>query len=179
MRTTKQTIAEANEDLYIRLYKREIWKAKWLCFALIYLSLLMLIFVFAKIIVKPEPFNQIRVTLANPTQTIKVVEAQDNRQIVVPSKWQLGNFSAYTASADECGNSKGITASGKKVEEGVTLACPPEYKFGTRIYIQGIGERVCWDRGGFIKGNKFDIYFTNKKDANSFGRRNLKFNVTK
>jgi len=83
------------------------------------------------------------------------------------------NASAYTASADECGKSDGITASGLKVEENRTLACPPSYPFGTKIAIEGVGVLRCEDRGGAIKGNHFDIYMETKQDAFAFGRRNL------
>jgi len=83
------------------------------------------------------------------------------------------NASAYTAAADECGKSDGITASGLKVMANRTLACPPQYPFGARIYIESMGEYRCEDRGGAIKGNKFDIYMETKSEAFAFGRRNL------
>ena len=83
------------------------------------------------------------------------------------------NASAYTAAADECGKSDGITASGLKVTEQRTLACPPSYPFGTMIAIEGMGTYRCEDRGGAIKGNKFDIYMETKKEAFAFGRQNL------
>lgn len=83
------------------------------------------------------------------------------------------NASAYTASADECGNDKGITASGIKVQENRTLACPPAYPFGTKIRIEGMGTYTCEDRGGAIQGNHFDIYMQTKTQAFQFGRRNL------
>jgi len=83
------------------------------------------------------------------------------------------NASAYTAAADECGKSDGITASGKRVQENRTLACPKQYKFGTKIAIDGMGTYVCEDRGGAIKANRFDIYMQTKKQAFAFGRRNL------
>lgn len=83
------------------------------------------------------------------------------------------NASAYTAAEDECGKSDGITASGIKVEANRTLACPPEYPFGVQIYIDGMGTYTCEDRGGAIKGNKFDIYMETKTEAFAFGRRNL------
>ena len=88
------------------------------------------------------------------------------------------NASAYTAAADECGKSDGITASGKKVAEGRTLACPKGYIFGTKIQIDGMGTYICEDRGGAIKGNHFDIYMQTKKQAFAFGRRNLTARVT-
>ncbi len=83
------------------------------------------------------------------------------------------NASAYTAAADECGWNTGITASGLKVEENRTIACPPEYPFGAKIKIEGYGTFVCEDRGGAIKGNHFDIYMQTKTQAFAFGRRNL------
>ena len=36
-----------------------------------------------------------------------------------------------------------------------------------------MGEYICEDRGGAIKGNHFDIYMETKQEAFAFGRRNL------
>jgi len=83
------------------------------------------------------------------------------------------NASAYTASADECGNSKGITSSGIKVKAKRTIACPPTFPFGAKLEIEGYGTFVCEDRGGAIKGNHIDIYMETKSEAFAFGRRNL------
>ncbi len=83
------------------------------------------------------------------------------------------NASAYTAAADECGKSDGITASGLVVAAHRTIACPPEYPFGIKIAIEGLGIYRCEDRGGAIKGNKFDIYMETKPEAFAFGRQTL------
>ena len=90
----------------------------------------------------------------------------------IPKKFTI-NASAYTAAADECGKSDGITASGNMVKEHHTLACPRNYKLGTKIHIEGMGDYTCDDRGGAIKGNHFDIYMKTKTEAFAFGRRNL------
>jgi 3D (Asp-Asp-Asp) domain-containing protein len=82
------------------------------------------------------------------------------------------NASAYTAAADECGKSDGITASGVKVHRG-TLACPRQFSFGTKMEIEGMGTFICEDRGGAIKNNHVDIYMPTKSEAFAFGRRNL------
>lgn len=87
------------------------------------------------------------------------------------------NASAYTAAADECGKSDGITASGLKVEANRTLACPKELPFGTKLRIEGMGEFRCEDRGGAIKGNKIDIYMETKSEAFAFGRQNLEAEI--
>jgi len=96
----------------------------------------------------------------------------DNRE-----ESQEGNFSAYNATIEQCGKADGITASGQMVKEGTTLACPPKYKFGTEIEIEGLGVYECQDRGGAIKGNKFDIYFDKVADAKKFGRQKLNFKI--
>lgn len=51
----------------------------------------------------------------------------------------------------------GLTASGEVAREGVTIAAD-KLPFGTRVYIEGVGERVVQDRGGAIKGNRIDIF---------------------
>jgi 3D (Asp-Asp-Asp) domain-containing protein len=99
-------------------------------------------------------------------------EKQANKWKNLPKKQFVINASAYTASADECGNDKGITASGIKVHSG-TIACPSNFPFGTRLSIEGMGIFVCEDRGGAIKGNKIDIYMLTKRQAKEFGRQNL------
>lgn len=113
----------------------------------------------------------------NKTQREKIL---DNWKAKQGDKWDnlpkgkfVINASAYTAAADECGKSNGITASGLKVQENRTLACPPEYPFGAKLKIEGMGVYTCEDRGGAIKGNKFDIYMETKSEAFAFGRRNL------
>lgn len=111
------------------------------------------------------------------TEADKVIDKWKSKQAVLwknlPEGVFIINASAYTASADECGNSKGITASGLKVKERHTIACPPQFPFGVKIKIEGRGTFVCEDRGGAIKGNHFDIYVQTKKEAFAFGRRNL------
>ncbi|PIU78442.1 MAG: hypothetical protein COZ28_00315 [Candidatus Moranbacteria bacterium CG_4_10_14_3_um_filter_44_15] len=104
--------------------------------------------------------------------------ASDSEKANLPEGNFVINASAYTAAADECGKSDGITASGVKVHRG-TLACPPGYKFGTKVEIDGMGTFTCEDHGGAIKGNHFDIYMQTKKEAFAFGRRNLVARVVK
>ncbi len=100
-------------------------------------------------------------------------EKQSRLWNALPTGKFVINASAYTAAADECGKSDGITASGLKVQEKRTLACPSNFPFGAKVAIEGLGEYRCEDRGGAIKGNKIDIYMQTKKEAFAFGRRNL------
>jgi 3D (Asp-Asp-Asp) domain-containing protein len=104
-------------------------------------------------------------------------EKQAHMWVNLPTDSFTINASAYTASADECGKTDGKTASGLKVAEKRTLACPREYPFGTQVSIEGMGEYRCEDRGGAIKGNHFDIYVKTKSEAFAFGRQHLTAHV--
>lgn len=87
----------------------------------------------------------------------------------------IGKFlgTAYTPSAAECGNSKGITNSGKPVIAGVSLAVDGKYwPFGTIFYIKGLGYAVAMDTGSAIKGKKrFDFAVFDKKFAKELGSK--------
>lgn len=69
----------------------------------------------------------------------------------------LGTF--YAPTKKECGNDKGLTASGKPVTAGHTIAVDNRYwKLGTKFYIEGFGYVSCDDTGRDIKGkNRFDF----------------------
>ena len=73
--------------------------------------------------------------------------------------------SFYTVSYQETGKIDGITASGKRIQEG-HIAMPKDIPFGTRVYIEGLGEYTCEDRGGAITYTndgtmKVDVYIPN------------------
>jgi 3D (Asp-Asp-Asp) domain-containing protein len=133
-----------------------------------------------------EKTNEVVIEPAAQEEKVKTEEEIKNEAIL--AKWKVKqtkswenlpkesfeiNASAYTASADECGNDKGITASGIKVAEKRTIACPPSFPFGAKIAIEGMGIYICEDRGGAIKGNHIDIYVETKKEAFAFGRQHL------
>ena len=80
-------------------------------------------------------------------------------------------ITAYCHCVKCCGKSDGITASGEKAIEGITVAMDKSIPFGTKIYIDGVGERIVQDRGGAIKGNRIDLYFGSHQEALNFGRQ--------
>lgn len=80
----------------------------------------------------------------------------------------------YCACKQCCGKDNGITASGAKVQEGVTVAADTsKLPFGTKIYIKGIGWRTVQDRGGSIKGNRLDIYIPSHNSPMPYNVQNL------
>lgn len=80
------------------------------------------------------------------TVQVTVPEIVDESE---PERKYLGTYyiTGYDACARCCGKSDGITASGTRAEVGRTIATGREFDFGTRLYIEGIGERTVEDRG--------------------------------
>lgn len=70
----------------------------------------------------------------------------------------LGIFkiTGYDTCSKCCGKTDGITASGTVATVGRTCAVSG-FEFGTKLYIEGIGERIVEDRGGSVKGNHIDV----------------------
>lgn len=89
------------------------------------------------------------------------------------SGWVKFVATAYCGCSKCCGKSTGITASGTRATQGRTVAMPSSYKFGTKIEIQGMGTYTVEDRGGAIKGNRIDIFFSSHQQALNFGKRTV------
>ncbi|MDO5785363.1 MAG: 3D domain-containing protein [Eubacteriales bacterium] len=79
-------------------------------------------------------------------------------------KTKLGNFKLTFYAGDTS------TASGKKPAVGRTIATDPSViPLGTRVYIEGWGERTAEDTGGAIKGKKIDIFVASNAEARKYG----------
>gem|GEM_PF-1364220 len=79
----------------------------------------------------------------------------------------------YCACMECCGKTNAITASGEHATAGVTVAAASNILFGTRIWIEGYGERVVQDRGGAIGLNRLDVYVNTHEEALSHGSRTI------
>lgn len=80
------------------------------------------------------------------------------------------NLTLYAPTAAECDNNKGITASGKSVIPGYTVAADKNhFKFGTLLYLEKFGIVQVDDRGGAIKGNRLDLCVLSTRLSNEFG----------
>lgn len=101
----------------------------------------------------------------NTQETIKNITAKGREE--------LYEVTAYTASADECGGkTDGITASGEKAKEGVSISAD-NLPFYTKVLINGKIYTV-HDRFGGDYQNRIDIYMQTKEEAVAFGRQQLK-----
>lgn len=88
----------------------------------------------------------------------------------------LGTYltTGYCPCAICCGKTNGVTASGSVAKANHTVAADTGVlPFGTQIVINGKVYTV-EDRGGAIRGNRIDIYFTNHQEALNYGKRYVK-----
>ncbi|WP_082341151.1 3D domain-containing protein [Sporosarcina globispora] len=98
------------------------------------------------------------------------------------SSKQYFEVTAYTAGYESTQKRKGdkgygITASGTTVSEGRTVACPKSIPFGTKVNIEGVGLRICEDRGSAITNGHLDVYMGSLSQAQKFGRKVLSVEI--
>lgn len=115
-----------------------------------------------------------------PIQNVSNIDSEE-------LNWKKNYLEVTMYTLGECGKlpshpAYGITASGKKVVAGRTVAASPEIPFGSKIKIPGFDTTfVAEDRGGMIKTYrgkwpgiiKIDIYTTDKAQALKWGRRKV------
>ena len=122
------------------------------------------------------------------TKREEQIEAKNKKRLnIYKNRLALARFkegeqnilvTGYSSTPDQCWGDPFQTASGTRVHRG-TMACPPQYPFGTKIEIENVGTFICEDRGGAIKGNHFDMWFTSRGAALSWGKRTLVATITK
>jgi 3D (Asp-Asp-Asp) domain-containing protein/Sec-independent protein translocase protein TatA len=124
---------------------------------------------------KPRPLTEVKTLSVSNVSSHKVAATSlGNYQ----QGWKITYYSLDYASTGKRPGDRGygITASGKKVTAGRTIACPPSLPLGTVVDIKGIGKRTCEDRGGAIQGKHIDVYLpsTSTKELYRLGvKRNV------
>lgn len=78
------------------------------------------------------------------------------------------NITGYDLCVKCCGKTDGITASGAVATVGRTAAAAG-LPFGTRVWIDGIGERTIEDRGG-MRGNVIDVLCNDHAECYAISR---------
>lgn len=131
----------------------------------------------------PEPAVQEPI-ISDPIKPEPVYRNPINEELIISEPdWIEYRVTAYCPCEKCCGKwsylDHGGTASGARAKEGVTIAMGESYPFGTRIYIDGIGERIVQDRGGAITDSCIDLYFDTHEEVLGFGMHYLKARVIK
>lgn len=87
-------------------------------------------------------------------------------------------ITAYCACKTCCGpNAQGITASGKKPNQGVTIAASRTIPLGSKVLVNE-HTYVVQDRLAKRFDSRFDIFFDSHQDAKNFGiKKNVKVAV--
>ena len=114
--------------------------------------------------------------IKEPVNKIVQVDKKVTARAAPVTGGEIYTITAYCGCSKCCGKSTGITASGARAVQGVTVAAPGRFAFGTQLNIGGNVYTV-QDRGGAIQGNRIDIYFSNHQAALAWGVRRLPVNV--
>lgn len=85
---------------------------------------------------------------------------------------------AYTASCQGC---SGVTSTGVDLKSNpnakIIAVDPSVIPLGSKVYVEGYGYATAADKGGAIKGNKIDVFFSSKNDAYRWGVKKVKIRV--
>jgi LysM repeat protein len=119
-------------------------------------------------------FLQIGQKLKISSDGFRAVKAVGGQEYPI-EKVLTATLTAYTAGFESTGKTSshpeyGITYSGKKVQEGRTIAVDPSViPLGSTVYIEGVGLRTAEDIGSAIKGVKIDVFIEDLEEALEFG----------
>jgi len=110
--------------------------------------------------------------ISAPATGADVVLRREPRPVLEsqPLRFQA-TVTAYSSSPDETWGDPFVTASGRRVFDGL-VACPREFPFGTRFKI-GSRTYQCFDRLHDKYDDRFDIWMSTKNRALQFGKRHL------
>lgn len=120
--------------------------------------------------VPPWPWSAPRLDLA---VALPHPEAARPRGYAIPAdhpRAPLGRFKLTAYSGPQQGKIRAITATGTSARAGRTVAVDPKViPLGSRIYIDGIGERIAEDTGSAVRGRHIDVYLPSNPQATRFG----------
>lgn len=106
---------------------------------------------------------------------MRAPRTESQAQPANPPHTPLGAFKVTAYSGPQRGGAYPITASGTRVRAGRTVAVDPKViPLGTRLYIEGIGERIAEDTGGKVRGRHIDVYMPSVPHARRFGVQRAK-----
>ncbi|MFI8495137.1 ubiquitin-like domain-containing protein [Peribacillus butanolivorans] len=112
-----------------------------------------------------------KTTVAQASRGASNVNSTSGKEIYVSS-------TAYTASCKGC---SGVTSMGVDLKSNpdakIIAVDPSVIPMGSKVYVEGYGYAVAADKGGAIKGNRIDVFFSSKNDAYRWGVKKVKIRV--
>lgn len=107
------------------------------------------------------------------------IAAQQAYIFELENQVHLVRITAYCPCEKCCGRfADGVTASGHRIQPGDKfVAAPKEIPFGTILDVPGYGRVPVLDRGGAIKVNRLDVFFSSHQAALDWGVKYLKVKI--
>jgi 3D (Asp-Asp-Asp) domain-containing protein len=142
---------------------------EWVAKRLIILFISFFVFILTSSYNAGQKAAEVKIEPIKHNETTK--EKEQPLQVQPEQPKSIGKFilSAYCDCESCCGKSDGITATGTKAMQGITIAVDPNViPYGTEVIING-HTYIAQDCGGAIKGNRIDIYFDSHYEALQFG----------
>lgn len=132
--------------------------------------------VLSEVVVK-EPVNKIvqvqkKATSRASTASREATTGDTNTTASAGKSIGVYKITGYCSCSKCCGKATGRTASGTIATAGRTVAASSALPYGTQLNINGHTYTV-EDRGGAIKGNKIDIFFSSHAQALAWGVKYL------
>lgn len=86
---------------------------------------------------------------------------------------------AYAPGAADNGQWGNSTHVGTTVKKGIAAVDPNVIPLGSRLWVEGYGEAVAEDTGSAIKGNRIDLAFNSRSEAQDYGIKDVKVYLLK
>ena len=103
-----------------------------------------------------------------------------NNDHIHPKPVATVKATAYTANCKGC---SGITASGLNLKKNPNVKAisvdPKVIPLGTKVHVEGYGDAIAADKGGAIKENKIDVFYSSHSKAINWGRKTVKVKIYK
>ncbi len=112
--------------------------------------------------------SSVQQTLAAIRERIARIQPEG---ITLTGEWSMVATAYYAGGGGLNGN--GITATGFRARKGIVAVDPSVIPLGTVIYIEGYGQALAADTGGWIKGNRIDLCYDSLDECYRYGRRKI------
>ena len=112
--------------------------------------------------------STVQQTLAAIRERIARIQPAD---ITLTGEWSMVATAYFAGGGGLNGN--GITATGLRARKGIVAVDPRIIPLGTVVYIEGYGQALAADTGGWIKGNRIDLCYDTLEECYRYGRRKI------